>query len=57
MNGVRFVDPPTSMYRRRSLVGPGLLAIVGAVLAVLFLLLLLGVLAAGLGVASGDVSR
>lgn len=55
MSGVRFVDPPASIYRRRPLFDPGLVALLGAVLAVLCLLVLIGMLETGLGITVGDL--
>lgn len=52
MSGIRFVDPPGRGSRRR-LLDPGLLALAGAVIAVLFLLHLLGMLERGLGISLG----
>lgn len=39
MTGPHFVDPPRSLFRRRERVDPGLLAVAGAVVALLFLLI------------------
>jgi hypothetical protein len=39
MTGPRFVEPPRSLFRRREHVDPGLLAVAGAVVALLFLLI------------------
>jgi len=54
MSGIRFVDPPGRVSRRRSL-GPGLLALAGAVIAVLFLMVVLGLLERGPGITLGDI--
>ena len=54
MSGIRFVDPPGRGPRRRSL-GPGLLTLAGTVIAVLFLMVVLGLLEQGLGIALGDI--
>lgn len=49
----RFVDPPRSIYRApRTSIDAGLLAVFGIVLAVLFLLLLMGMLETSLGLDS-----
>ena len=40
MTGPRFVDPPAHAFRRRALMSPGVLAIVGAIVALAFMTLL-----------------
>ena len=57
MSGVRFVDPPASIHRRRPLIDPGFVALLGAVVAVLFLLVLIGVSETGLGITLGQLLR
>jgi hypothetical protein len=47
---IRFVEPPASMFRRRPLIDPGLVALVGAVVAALFLVLVILMLETGLGI-------
>jgi len=54
VTGIRFVDPPGRGLRRRPL-DPGLLALLGAALAVLLLLFLIAMLERGLGVTLGDL--
>ena len=55
--GPRFVPPPRSIFRRRPLADPGLLALAGAIVALVFAALLLGLLEARLGFSLGDVVR
>lgn len=57
MSTARFIDPPASIYRRRPAIGPGLMSFVGAVVAALFLLLLLGMLEIGPGAARCDSAQ
>ena len=57
MSGPRFVEPPASMFRRRPFIDPGLLALFGAILATLFILLLVGMLERGLGITLGDLLK
>ena len=51
----RFVDPPASMFRRRPLVDPGLIALGGAIVALVFIFLAIAMLEDGLGVRLADV--
>ena len=53
-SGQRFIDPPAYMFRRRPLIDPGLLALIGAIIAIAFLTLMLGILEANLGFRLGD---
>jgi hypothetical protein len=57
MSGVRFVDPPASIFRPRPFFDPGLLALAGAGLAVAFLMFVIGMLESGLGITLGDLIR
>lgn len=54
MNGPRFVEPPVSMFRRRPLIDPGLLALIGAIMAIVLLVALIGLLEADFGFRLGD---
>lgn len=49
MSGPRFVEPPRSLFRRRSHIDPGLIALVGASVALLFLTIIVGMLREALG--------
>ncbi len=53
--GPRFIPPPDSIFRCRPLVDPGLLAVIGAPVAVVFLAVLLGLLETAFGVRVGNV--
>jgi len=53
-NGPRFIDPPVYRSRRQPLIDPGLLALIGAVIAVVFIAVMLGLLEAHLGFDLGD---
>ncbi len=57
MTGPRFVDPPAYTFRNRPWMKPGLLALVGAIVALAFLLLLIGVLEMGFKVRLDDLAR
>ena len=57
MSGVRFVDPPASIYRRRPLIDLGLVVLLGAVVAVVFLMVVMGMLERGLGITLGDLLK
>lgn len=52
--GPRFVEPPMHIFRRRPFIGPGALALIGAITAVVFIVVMLGLLEAGLGFRLGD---
>ncbi len=54
MSGITFIDPPGRRSGPRPL-DPGLLALAGAILAVLLLLSLMAMLERGLGVTLGDL--
>ena len=56
-NGPRFVPLPDHMFRYRPLVDSGLLALVGAIVALVFAALLLGLLEDRLGFSLGDLVR
>lgn len=56
-NGPTFVPLPDHMFRRRPLVDPGLLALAGAIVALAFAALLLGLLENRLGLSLGNVVR
>lgn len=51
MSGITFIDPPGRRSNRR-IFSTGLLALVGAILAALFLLILIGMLRGALGCSS-----
>ena len=51
MSGITFIDPPGRRSNRRTF-SSGLLALVGAIVAALFLLLLIGMLRGALGCSS-----
>lgn len=57
MSGRRFVNPPAHTFRRRLWISPGLLAVVGAIVAIAFLVLLIGMLEIGFDVRLDDVVR
>ena len=57
MSGIRFVDPPASIYRRRPLIDLGLVVLLGAVVAVVFLMVLIGMSETGLGITLGKFLR
>ncbi len=57
MSGPHFVDPPAHTFRNRPLVSPGLLALVGAIVALAFLVLLIGMLEGGFKVRLDDLAR
>ena len=44
MTGLRFVDPPAHALRRRASMSPGVLAIIGAIVAIAFMTLLMAMM-------------
>ncbi len=53
----RFVEPTRRVSRRRWLISPGALALIGAIAAVVFIVVLLTLLEANLGFHLGDWFR
>lgn len=56
-SGPRFVPLPDHMFRRRPPIDPGLLALLGAIVALVFAALLLGLLEDRIGFSLGDLFR
>lgn len=53
-NGPRFVESPRYVSRRRPFIDPGALALIGAIAAIVFIVVMLGLLEADLGFRLGD---
>jgi hypothetical protein len=47
--GPRFVEPPRHTSRRHTSIDPGTLALIGAIVAIIFILIMAGILEAHLG--------